>query len=80
MSPARRASAAALCLCLWGAPAAAVVIAPPPGQEVVLLEEAALVVFDPLTAAQTIVVQHTFEGTGTPFGLLIPTAKPAPGV
>lgn len=57
---------------LWGA-----IIAPPPGREVRVLEEHVLVVFDPLTGTQTLVVFHVFEGTTTPFGLLVPTAKPA---
>ena len=52
-------------------------VAPPPGREVVTLEEHVLLVYDPLTATQTIVVQHIFEGTSTPFGLLLPTPKPA---
>ena len=74
-----RAGARHLALLLGLAPLGvrAAVVAPPPGQDVVLVEEAALVVYDPLTASQTIVVQHTFEGTATPFGLLIPTPKPA---
>ncbi len=57
--------------------ASAAVIAPPPGQSVVLLEERVLLVYDPLTATQTIVVQHVFEGTATPFGLIIAVPKPA---
>ncbi len=52
-------------------------IAPPPGREVLLIEEHVLVVFDPLTSSQTLVMQHTFEGTSTPFGLLIPTPQSA---
>lgn len=58
-------------------PAQAVIIAPSPGQEVVALEERVLLVFDPLTASQTVIVQHTFEGTTAPFGLIIPTPDPA---
>ncbi len=42
-----------------------------------MVEERALLVYDPLTSSQTIVVQHFFEGTYSPFGLLIPTRKPA---
>lgn len=36
-----------------------------------------MLVFDPLTGDQTIVVQHVVQGTSTPFGVLIPTPKPA---
>ena len=57
--------------------AQAAVVAPPPGQEVVIISEHVLLVYDPLTESQTIVVQHIFEGTSTPFGLLLPTPKPA---
>ncbi len=57
--------------------AQAAVVAPPPGQEVVVISEHVLLVYDPLTQSQTIVLQHIFEGTSTPFGLLIPTPKPA---
>ncbi len=61
----------------WACAASAAVVAPPPGREVVTLEEHVLLVYDPLTASQTIVVQHIFEGTNTPFGLLIPTPSAA---
>ncbi len=73
----RRALWAVLFGALTAGPAGAAVVAPPPGREVVTLEEHVLVVYDPLTASQTIVVQHIFEGTNTPFGLLIPTPAPA---
>ncbi len=65
-------------MCLF-APSAgtAAVIAPPPGKEVVVLDESVIIVHDPLTSRQTVLVQHTFEGTGSPFGILIPTPKPA---
>lgn len=36
-----------------------------------------MLVFDPLTGDQTLVVQHVVQGTSTPFGVLIPTPKPA---
>lgn len=65
------------CLASLAGQATAAVIAPPPGREVRLIEEHVLVVFDPLTSSQTLVMQHTFEGTSTPFGLLIPTPKSA---
>lgn len=55
----------------------AAIVAPPPGREVRVLEEHVLVVFDPLTATQTLVVYHVFEGATTPFGLLVPTPRPA---
>ncbi|MFN3200636.1 MAG: DUF2330 domain-containing protein [Bradymonadia bacterium] len=57
--------------------AEAIIIAPSPGQEVVAIEERVLLVFDPLKGSQTVVIQHTFEGTTAPFGLLIPTPEPA---
>ena len=60
----------------WVSPAHAAVVAPSPGREVVILREEALVVYDPLAATQTVVVQHAFEGTSAPFGLLIPTPRP----
>ncbi|MEZ4472542.1 MAG: DUF2330 domain-containing protein [bacterium] len=52
-------------------------MAPQPGQTVVVLEERAVLVYDPLTSSQTVVLQVVVEGTSTPFGLLIPTPKPA---
>lgn len=55
----------------------AALIAPQPGETVTLLEEHVMLVFDPLTGDQTIVVQHVVEGTSTPYGVLIPTPKPA---
>ncbi len=66
---------AVLVLCLGVVHAA--VVAPAPGQRVVLTGEHVLLVYDPLTTSQTIVVQHVFEGTAAPFGLLIPTERPA---
>lgn len=53
-------------------PAPAAVIAPAPGQTVELLDEHVLLVYDPLTASQTTVVQHTFAGTASPFGIILP--------
>ena len=64
-------------LLLLAAGAEAAVVAPPPGQQVTVLSEHVLLVYDPLTTSQTIVVQHIFEGTSSPFGLLIPTPRPA---
>ncbi|MCB9522224.1 MAG: DUF2330 domain-containing protein [Myxococcales bacterium] len=61
-----------LALC-WPSVGRAVVVAPAPGEHVTLLREQVLLVFDPLTATQTIVTQHEFAGTATPFGLIIPT-------
>jgi len=58
-------------------PVEAVVVAPQPGQTVVVLEERVVLVYDPLTASQTVLLQVVFEGTSMPFGLLIPTPKPA---
>jgi len=58
-------------------PARSAVIAPPPGQEIIVTQERVLIVFDPLTGSQTVLVQHTFVGTSAPFGLIIPTPKPA---
>lgn len=69
--------ALALAFVLAASPVAAAVIAPSPGRQVALRDEAAWIVFDPLSGTQTIVVQHTFEGTDAPFGLLIPTPRPA---
>lgn len=57
---------------LWVGSAGAVVVAPPPGQTIELLDERVLLVYDPLTASQTMVIQHTFAGTASPFGLVIP--------
>ena len=57
--------------------AQAVLIAPQPGETVTLLEEHVMLVFDPLTGDQTLVIQHVVQGTSTPFGVLIPTPKPA---
>ncbi len=51
-------------------------VAPAPGERVELLREYALLIFDPLTGTQTLVVQHEFAGTSTPFGLIIPTPAP----
>jgi len=42
-----------------------------------LLEERVLLVYDPLTASQTTLMQHIFEGTSAPFGLLIPSPHAA---
>lgn len=53
------------------------VVAPAPGQSVELLEEKVLLVYDPLTASQTAVVQHTFAGTASPFGLIVPVPDQA---
>lgn len=58
-------------------PASAALVAPPPGQDVVMLEEHVLLVFDPLTGTQTMLIDHVFEGTATPFGIIIPTPAPA---
>ncbi|MBU0552160.1 DUF2330 domain-containing protein [Myxococcota bacterium] len=69
--------ALALLLGLSASPALAVVIAPAPGETVKLQREQIILVFDPLTASQTLVIQHQFEGTQAPFGLLIPTPQPA---
>ncbi len=55
----------------------AAVLAPTPGQSVELLEENVLLVYDPLTASQTTVVQHTFVGTASPFGLILPVPDQA---
>lgn len=75
----RRAAALLLGLCaLWSAaPALALVVAPSAGQQVNTREERVVLVYDPLTATQTIVLQLEFDGTSTPFGLIIPTPKPA---
>jgi hypothetical protein len=62
---------------LLAPPARAAVVAPSPGQQVRLRAEEALIVFDPLTSQQTVVVQHTFDGTTTPFGLLLATPDAA---
>lgn len=59
------------------APVEAAVVAPAPGQQVELLDERVLLVYDPLTASQTMVVQHTFAGTAAPFGLLVPVPETA---
>ncbi|MCA9541803.1 MAG: DUF2330 domain-containing protein, partial [Myxococcales bacterium] len=53
------------------------VVAPPPGQTITLLDEFVLLVYDPLTGTQTMLVQPTFAGTTAPFGLLIPVPRPA---
>ena len=63
-------------LVLGYAPAHSAVIAQPPGQAITVLSEHALVVFDPLAGTQTLILQHIFEGTSTPFGLIIPTPTP----
>jgi hypothetical protein len=68
---------ACLVLGLLAAPAEAVIVAPQPGQTVVVLEERAVLVYDPLTSSQTMVVQVVVEGTSAPFGLLIPTPRAA---
>ncbi len=57
--------------------ARAAVVAPSPGQPARLRSEEALIVFDPLTSQQTVVVQHTFDGTTAPFGLLLATPEAA---
>ena len=57
--------------------ARAAVIAPAPGQTVETLFEEVVLVFDPLTGQQTTLVQHVFSGTATPFGLIVPTPRPA---
>ncbi|MCB9529184.1 MAG: DUF2330 domain-containing protein [bacterium] len=73
-----RAGFAALCLFFGGLSAArAVVVAPPPGLSVTMLDERVLLVYDPLTGSQTMVVQHTFAGTAAPFGLLVPVPEQA---
>lgn len=59
------------------APVRAAVIAPAPGQSVEMLEEHVLLVYDPLTASQTTVVQHVFAGTASPFGLILPVPEQA---
>lgn len=77
VSPPTCRSVALLALLLFTTSAAhGAVVAQPPGQAVTVLSEQALVVFDPLDGTQTIVLQHLFEGTSTPFGLLIPTPAP----
>lgn len=58
-------------------PADAAVIAPTPGQTVQLLDEHVLLVYDPLTASQTTLIQHTFAGTASPFGLILPVPEQA---
>ena len=65
---------------LCPAPVSAAVVAPAPGRTVTLVEEDTLLVFDPLTSSQTVIMQLEIEGTASPFGLLIPTPKPAEGV
>jgi hypothetical protein len=62
---------------LCPAPVSAAVVAPAPGRTVTLVEEDTLLVFDPLTSSQTVIMQLEVEGTASPFGLLIPTPKPA---
>jgi hypothetical protein len=57
--------------------AAAAVLAPAPGRSVTLLDERTLLVFDPLTSSQTVLLQLELEGTASAFGLLVPTPKPA---
>ena len=57
--------------------ARAAVVAPAPGRAVTVIEEDTLLVFDPLTSSQTILMQIEVEGTASPFGLLITTPKPA---
>ena len=53
-------------------PAKATILASPPDEQVRLLEEHAFVVFDPLTATQTLVMHHVFAPTSVSFGLVIP--------
>lgn len=67
----------ALGFALAAGPARAIVVAPPPDRTVTVTSEDAVLVFDPLTSSQTIVLQIEVEGTSSPFGLLIPTPKPA---
>ncbi len=57
--------------------ASATMIASPPDEQVRLTEEHIFVVFDPLTASQTVVVHHVFAPTSVSFGLLIPVPGPA---
>jgi len=61
---------------LWS-DAGAAVVAPSPGQALQVLREEAVLVFDPLTGQQTTLVQHVFTGTAAPFGVIIPTPRPA---
>jgi hypothetical protein len=70
------AAAAGIAL-LVGSMARAAVLAPAPGRSVTLLEETTLLVFDPLTSSQTVILQLELEGTSSAFGLLLPTPKPA---
>ena len=72
----RRASLIGLCALLWAGAAQALVVAPPPGQQVTARSESVVLVHDPLTATQTVVVQMMFDGTSKPFGLIIPTPQP----
>lgn len=62
---------------LLAARAQAIVVAPTPGHSVTLVSEDVLLVFDPLTSSQTALIQIELEGTAMPFGLLVPTPKPA---
>ncbi|MCA9558395.1 MAG: DUF2330 domain-containing protein [Myxococcales bacterium] len=73
----RTAVTLALCALALARPAPAAVIAPTPGQTVELLDEHVLLVYDPLTASQTTVVQHTFAGTASPFGIILPVPDQA---
>lgn len=68
---------AALAVAFAASTAAAAVLAPAPGRSVTLVDERTLLVFDPLTSSQTVLVQLELEGTSSAFGLLIPTPKPA---
>lgn len=65
----------AFCL-IWSFLARAAIIAPSPGQTIETLEEHAMIIFDPLTGTETLVLQHIFSGTSRPFGILIPTPTP----
>jgi hypothetical protein len=73
----RGAAWSGLAVLLWSTCAWALVVAPPPGQQVTARSEQVVLVHDPLTATQTVVVQLTFDGTSKPFGLIIPTPQPA---
>ena len=67
---------ALVCVGLWSKAGAAVVV-PSPGQVLQVLREEAVLVFDPLTGQQTTLIQHVFSGTAAPFGLIVPTPRPA---